>query len=410
MRPHGISPEKALFLGAWVVGLYQFFYVRDFGFGRWYEMAGVARNLAEHGAFANPFAPFVTGPTALTPPAHPLFLAALIAIFKDPAVITAAAVFASILVNAFGAALLPRLSKSLYGDEKAGVFGGALWLLSMRLMPQWDVGSTSALLVVFCIFTARSMERRDGALGAACAGALGGLLLSFNPAVGIAAAGWLAFAAISGRAPKRYAAKYGAIAALAAAVSVAPWMTRNYMILGSFTLRTSLGINLYVSNNDCAAPSQVEELRNGCFERMHPGSSESEAALVRRLGEVRYDSMRSADAMRWAGSHPGRFAALTARRMTEFWFPNPAASPFTCYAIWAITILSIPGMILMFRRCRPAALFVLWVWAAYPLLYYVVISSDRYRYPILWTSLLPAGYGLGALAGWLKNRKRSPLY
>jgi len=41
-------------------------------------------------------------------------------------------------------------------------------------------------------------------------------------------------------------------------------------------------------------------------------------------------------------------------------------------------------------------------------MYYVVFSADRYRYPILWTSLLPAGYGLVIMADALKARLRTP--
>jgi hypothetical protein len=36
--------------------------------------------------------------------------------------------------------------------------------------------------------------------------------------------------------------------------------------------------------------------------------------------------------------------------------------------------------------------FVLAVGAIYPLMYYIVVSDVRYRYPILFLSLLSAGY------------------
>ena len=51
----------------------------------------------------------------------------------------------------------------------------------------------------------------------------------------------------------------------------------------------------------------------------------------------------------------------------------------------------------MWRRV-PAAWFLLTVAAIYPLLYYVVVSDVRYRYPVLWLSLLCAGYLLSELA------------
>jgi len=75
-------------------------------------------------------------------------------IFRTPAGMRIAAVFANILANAFIAALLPRLAAVCYGDPKAGVIGGALWILSMRLLPQWDVSNTILGLLCFCLLTA----------------------------------------------------------------------------------------------------------------------------------------------------------------------------------------------------------------------------------------------------------------
>ena len=54
-------------------------------------------------------------------------------------------------------------------------------------------------------------------------------------------------------------------------------------------------------------------------------------------------------------------------------------------------------MILMAKNRLPAVWFVLVLWMVYPLMYYIVVSSDRYRYPVIWSSLLPAGYFLSVL-------------
>ena len=56
-----------------------------------------------------------------------------------------------------------------------------------------------------------------------------------------------------------------------------------------------------------------------------------------------------------------------------------------------------PGLIVMARRREPVTKFVLVVLLVYPLMYYIVVSCDRYRYPILWASQLPAGYGAAIL-------------
>lgn len=83
--------------------------------------------------------------------------------------------------------------------------------------------------------------------------------------------------------------------------------------------------------------------------------------------------------------------------------PNNGASPDllrrwveqrnrTAYAIWTITGLSLPGLVLMARRRELVTVFVVAVLAIYPLMYYVVVSDMRCRYPVLWLSLLAAGY------------------
>jgi len=74
--------------------------------------------------------------------------------------------------------------------------------------------------------------------------------------------------------------------------------------------------------------------------------------------------------------------------------------------VWLITLLSIPGMVLMWRRRERVRWFIFSVWLLYPLIYYVVVASDRYRYPILWTSLLPAGYCLVVLGRRLFSARR----
>jgi len=51
-------------------------------------------------------------------------------------------------------------------------------------------------------------------------------------------------------------------------------------------------------------------------------------------------------------------------------------------------------------------LFVLFVLFIYPLMYYVVVSDVRYRLPVLWLSLLPAGYFLTYSAQRVLNRSR----
>lgn len=63
----------ALFVAGGIAGLLHL--IGIVGIGRGFEMVAVAGNLADHGAFADPFDAGPMGPTAANPPIYPLLLA-----------------------------------------------------------------------------------------------------------------------------------------------------------------------------------------------------------------------------------------------------------------------------------------------------------------------------------------------
>lgn len=171
-----------------------------------------------------------------------------------------------------------------------------------------------------------------------------------------------------------------------------PWTLRNNIQLGSFVVRTGLGLNIYFSNNDCSRTDMIEDLKSGCAAIYQPNFNLNEARAFRDLGEVQYDRERLAEAEVWMRTHPGRFLGMTSSRFAAFWFPRTVEHPFKTTVIWLFTLLSVPGLILMCNRNLPLAIFMILVLSVYPLVYYVIVSDVRYRYPVLWLSLLPAGY------------------
>ncbi|MCE5307160.1 MAG: hypothetical protein LLG20_05925 [Acidobacteriales bacterium] len=174
-----------------------------------------------------------------------------------------------------------------------------------------------------------------------------------------------------------------------------PWVVRNQVVLGVPVIKNALGVNLHVSNNDCASSSFILNLRSGCLGKHSPDANRAEADLVADMGEGRYDAYRLNTAKSWISAHPGIFCRLTAQRVLEFWFPNVAEGPFA-YTIATITLLSLAGFVLMARQDVLFLRFAVWTSLLYPLVYYVVFSDSRYRIPILWISLLGAGYCLQA--------------
>jgi 4-amino-4-deoxy-L-arabinose transferase-like glycosyltransferase len=96
----------------------------------------------------------------------------------------------------------------------------------MRLLPQWDVSNTMIGLLCFCLLTARTVRstvrHRAPGVWALAAGALGGLLLLLNPATAFVMGPSLIWLFVRDRESRRSAPRYCAIAAVAAALCVAP--------------------------------------------------------------------------------------------------------------------------------------------------------------------------------------------
>lgn len=398
-----------LFCAGAVAGIFQLFYPfgpggkREVEFGEGYEMVAIALNLANDGAFANPYRVMNTGPTAVEPPLYPFLLAAPTRIFKDPDLIVMAATTGVITANALTAAWLPRLSLLFFGEMAPGILAGMLWLAAARLLPSWDTSYTVAGLVFFCLFSGRSIDRgeRTTARGVQ-SGVIAGVVTLLNSAALLVIVPWIADLLLRRAAPFRRTARYGCALLATLGVIVLAWAVRNYRVVGASALRTGFGMTFYASNNDCAESSQRDELKSGCFQAHHPNDSFRDASMIRALGEAEYDRRRTVDARNWIAAHPGRFRQLTLQRVRDFWFPPPGERAYMDYLIWLATVLSVPGLILMARRREPMTRFVAATLLLYPIMYYVVITSVRYRYPVLSLSLLPAGYLLVHVVRLLK--------
>jgi len=363
-----------------------------------FETVAIALNLLEQGSFGNPFAATLkTGPTAHLPPLYPLFIAATLWVSRSGSVL----ILCTLLVQALHASLLPWVSRLLFGRIAPGVWGAllAVAVQVFPLMPTWDAMYTATGLILFCLFTAWLTERDGSAIAAgALAGLAAAALVLTNVAAAVVALCWTVYLAARMK-PGPRAARFAGLFALAMALGCAPWAIRNYRVFHQVVLvRDSLGMELYVSNNDCAGFSQDASMASGCHARTHPTRSLAEAELLARMGEVRYNQYRLAAATAWIRTHPRRFAGLAWRRMVAFWLPADSL-PIT-----AITCLSLAGFLLMAIRKIPALAFIAAVMALYPLIYYVVQYIPRYRYPILWLSLLGAGYALNEWAMAARGR------
>lgn len=393
-----------LLAGAGIAGLYSMT-TNVIPFGKGFEMVALAKNLAFHGAYANPFPVLATGPTAANPPLYPFLLAAVFRILRSDGLAVFVATLANILANALVALLLPRVSVLFYRDMRPGVAAAVLWILASQLMPSWDVGIVVPTLIVFCLITAATIEKPRFQIYALVSGFLAAALFLFNPSTVLIFLPWIAFLAYRHRRAPKQTAAYCCLVFIVLFVAGSAWGFRNQQQLGKFVIRTNLGMTLYASDNDCARSSLLASEDNNCYQSHHPNTSVHEAQLLSTLGEIGYDRLRVNAAKAWIRTHPGPFLLLTSERVRDFWFPIPGEHPFKAGVIWLATLLSLPGLLLMSRKRVEMTAFVLSVLLIYPLMYYIVVSDVRYRLPVLWLTLLAAGFFLVDL--WDRRRQSS---
>ena len=205
---------------------------------------------------------------------------------------------------------------------------------------------------------------------------------------------------------------HAAALVLLPALIVSPWIVRNYLVFHKVIfIRDNLGLELAVSNNDCAAFSLRANLDSGCFQKFHPNGGVAEASKVLALGEARYNEVRLHEAALWIAGNPGRFLSLCAQRFQAFWVPHEGETVATLppgrkrerLCVYLMTFLSIIGLCLAARR-DPASAAVCAIWlAVFPVVYYLVQYEDRYRYPIMWVTLLLGVLPFSLAFQWLWN-------
>ncbi len=377
--------------------------------GRYFESVAVARSLAGGHGFANPFGAMETGPTAHLAPLFPVALAGLIRILGYSPKFALAAMTLCVLIHALHAVLLLPLSRLLLADVRPGVWA-ALFIAvvpTIPVLPQWEAIWSAVGSMLFCLATVRILRSgRPFWIKGAASGALCGVLLLLNPALLIVSGAWMASFWFCERPPLTGWVVCSLTFLAAAALVCLPWTLRNQRQLGGlFFVRDNLGIELYSSNADCAEAMGDANKRSGCHALMQANFNPHEAALVRDMGELNYNRSRLAIAMEWIRRHPARFRQLTRRRLKEFWLPTPGEVAWYAWSIRTITALSVAGLFFMARARHKAALGIVMVLAFYPVIYYFVQAEIRFRVPILWMSLLPAGLAMQKAAAALASSR-----
>jgi hypothetical protein len=358
------------------------------------ETIAVAHSIVDDHQFANPFPLVRTGPTAHVPPLYTYFLSLLMrlvgpglafALFRRTLAAAAVSAQYALLPSLAGATGLGRSVGFL-----AGMAGAALplrqWVETAGSHENTFAGL--ALLVLFRIsIPLWTQERWKHA--ALCGIAWGaGVLLS--PALLPALVAILIVAPL----PDRKLLRNSLVVGVIAVATLIPWTVRNYVALGAFVpLRSNFGLELAVSNSDNA--TGIETWNSTSW--THPYSQASEAEKMRRMGEVGYYAMREKEGVDWIRSHPSRFARLTVLRAVYFWF-TPVYGLVKGMFLDLLTACGMLGLALLFRARSPHAAAIAGIWLLFPLPYYFLQVSPRYRYPIDWMVWLLAASAVYTLA------------
>jgi hypothetical protein len=313
--------------------------------------------------------------------------------------------------------LMPLLSEHLGLGFYSGALASVTWLLA-RIQPQvfWEQTYTGVLLTAISFFIYDSFRKKLTWPWLLLCAALWGVTLLFSPVALFPLVAWLGLLYLRSEQPLRQKLALTVLPLLI----VAPWIVRNYRVFHHLVfVRDNLGLELRVSNNSCASFSFEVSVSNGCYGQFHPNDNDDENQRVAAMGEYAYNREQMHLALTWIASAPGQFAKLTGERIVAFWMPallrsqqrvlseEYEYSPRRDAFISLFSLASFCGLFLLWRKNRNAfATLMIWL-VTFPLIYYAVQYSERYRLPILWAMTLPGCYAVIALARRMWERRRS---
>jgi 4-amino-4-deoxy-L-arabinose transferase-like glycosyltransferase len=352
----------------------------NFNFG--YEMGRISASLADGHGFSNPFQS-PTGPTAWEPPLYPLLIAT---VFRLAGIYTAASAIVLLTINSFFSALTAvpvyYLARRSFGESVAR-WSAWTWTLCPYAMYWavkwvWETSIAAFLLAVLLLVTWRLAEGASRREWITC-GFLWGLAALLNPSLLSVlpfAAAWVVFQLSRTGKP---AFLNTLLAAMVFAVTIAPWLWRNYQTFHHpVFLRTNFGVELRLGNGPGA-----DGLSMGF--QLHPTHSPQEFARYRQMGEIAYVAHQKREALDWIRANPVQFVNVSAARFVYYWTSTPWSGrimPAKNALFLGSSLLGIGGLWVMWKQRRPGFFLFAACLFAFPLVYYFVFPHPRYRGPI----------------------------
>jgi hypothetical protein len=358
---------------------------------------GLAERVAQGGAYE------WAGTKAYWPAGYPLFLVPWVAIFDDPRTAYLVSNLVLFVVGAFGVAALARL----LGGERAGNFAALLFAIWPNLVflagtPEKEV-LVLALLPWATFWMLAALNRSGRGLSVFQAGLLLGACTLVQPSLQFLP--FVAAILLVGSARQiRIGFAQALMVVLGAALVVAPWTYRNYLVFDTPVLvATNGGSNLYRANNSLATGGYTPR-----------GEVDLDG-----LDELAQDKEGRHLAVAWIKANPGRFVDLLVEKQIRFMGDDAVGvySTFkvgggvasdTLYAAlkasantWWMLIWLLVGLFAWLRRgeklsANPLWLTPTWIWLYLFAIHSVFESAGKYHVPVLWvlcvlTGVLMAG-------------------
>jgi hypothetical protein len=252
------------------------------------EYFHIAWSLNTGQGYANPFNNLESGPTAWMPPIYPGILAGLLWAFDGDRdrvmmVVILLQVFVLIGTGLLVVALIRQTSPRFGTGVALGVFLFFVVLCDFSLWFQfthdcWLVLLALELLIAGLCWLQPFRRWQSAALW----GLFGGLCSLINPLLGLT---WGVFSTLVGADRRKWTLL--ALSMLTAAVTLAPWIVRNYVVFGRFIpVKPNLAFELYQSQ--CLQSDGL--IQRSTFERRHPNSPKAiaERQEYKALGETGY--------------------------------------------------------------------------------------------------------------------------
>jgi Dolichyl-phosphate-mannose-protein mannosyltransferase len=353
-----------------------------------YEIGRIARSIAADHQFANPYWAD-TGPTALLTPVFPYLVARIFAIFG---IYSEGSALAFLTLNSLLSALtcvpIFFIARKGFGVRTARLSAWAWAFLPYAVRFSADnmwYHSFLALLMSLLFWIALYLESSDRIGAWAGFGTLFGLTALTNPvilAVAPLLGGWCGFRLA--QQSKGWARPFMA-AVLAMAVTVAPWLIRNYRTFHSAVFfKDGFWLEVCVGNlgNDL-------HWWNG---QVHPAGNPAEVAELQRLGELGYMAEKREMALGFIKAHPGIFLVRSIRRVvfiwTGFWsfdrqyLREEPLDPENIVCLSSFTFLSLAGLYKVLRKVPQIGMPYLLVLLFFPDVYYVTHPDSGFRHPM----------------------------